>query len=243
MSPSTISPLSNIKALTFDVFGTVVNWRGSVTEELTLRAFRKLSTDLPDDIKARLQSLTEDDWGRFAHEWHKSYGDFTHSFNPDEDQWKPVGQHFRDSLVSLLEEWGLQSVYSESEIESLSLVWHRLEPWSDSASGMEELNKTFKTSSLTNGNIDLLRDLNDFGSLGFQHLLCAETFHAYKPNPKTYLGAVRELGCKPEEVAMVAAHLADLAAAKGCGLRTVYVEREQEEEWARDSENFQQAKS
>lgn len=242
MSPATISPLANVKALTFDVFGTVVNWRRSVVDELVLRAHRKLSSDLPNEIKTRLQELTKEDWGKFAQEWRDSYGRFTESYNPDTDQWKTIDEHHRDSLADLLKEWRLEETYTESEIESLSLVWHRLEPWTDSSAGIEELGKTLTTSSLTNGNLDLVRDLNDFGGLGFKRLFSAEIFRVYKPNPKTYLGAARELGYRPEEVAMVAAHLADLAAARACGLRTIYVERPQEEEWASDSENYQKAK-
>lgn len=242
MSPSTVSPLANIKALTFDVFGTVVNWRRSVTDELTLRAHRKLSTDLPESLKLRLEALNENRWGDFAQEWRNAYGKFTQSFVPGQDNWQTIDEHHLESLKALLKRWELEGVYSEAEVESLSLVWHRLEPWSDSSSGIEQLNKTFVTSSLSNGNVDLLSDLNDFGSLGFQKLLSAEVFRAYKPNPAVYLGAARELGCQPGEVAMVAAHLNDLEAARGCGLRTIYVERLQEEAWEEDSEKYQQAK-
>ncbi|CAM1500738.1 Fc.00g099000.m01.CDS01 [Cosmosporella sp. VM-42] len=242
MSPGAVSPLSNVKALTFDVFGTVVNWRRSITEELILRAHRKLSGDLPEQVKTRLQTLTEDDWGRFAQKWHDSYDVFTHSYDPDKDEWKVIGEHHRESLADLLKQWDLEGLYTETEIESLSLVWHRLEPWSDSSAGIKELGKIWATSTLSNGNVELLRDLDDFGNLGFQNLLSAETFRAYKPNPAVYLGAARELGKEPGEVAMVAAHLSDLANAKKCGLRTIYVERPREEAWAEDSEEYQQAK-
>ncbi|KAM5352494.1 hypothetical protein ACJ41O_005216 [Fusarium nematophilum] len=242
MSPGTVSPLTKVKALTFDVFGTVVDWRSSVTEELTLRAFRKLSSNIPQDLKARLEGLTEDDWGRFAQEWRSSYGKFTQSFDAEKDQWKTIDQHHHDSLVDLLKSWSLEGLYTPSEVESLSLVWHRLTPWTDSSDGIQELGRTLKTSSLSNGNISLLRDLNDFGSLGFQFLLSAERFRAYKPSPSVYLGAARELGLEPHQVAMVAAHLGDLDAARSCGLRTVYVERPREEDWAEDDERYQRAK-
>lgn len=242
MSPSTVSPLANVKALTFDVFGTVVDWRRSVTDELTLRGHRKLSSDLPESLKLRLEALNADRWGQFAQEWREAYGKFTQSFVPGHDEWQTIDEHHLESLKTLLNKWQLEGVYSEAEIESLSLVWHRLEPWSDSSSGIEQLNKTLVTSTLSNGNVDLLKDLNDFGNLGFQKLQSAEDFKAYKPNPSVYLGAARKLGYRPEEVAMVAAHLNDLKAARECGLRTIYVERLREEAWEEDSEKYQQAK-
>ncbi|RMJ04884.1 hypothetical protein CDV36_014451 [Fusarium kuroshium] len=242
MSPSVTSPLSKVKALTFDVFGTVVDWRSSVTEELTLRAYRKLSSDLPQPLKTRLEELKEDDWGRFAQEWRNSYSKFTLGYDQKKDSWKSIDQHHHDSLVDLLESWNLTGLFSPSEIESLSLVWHRLTPWPDSSDGLRELGKTYKTSTLSNGNLALLRDLNDFGNLGFHGFLSAETFKTYKPDPAVYLGAARELGVEPHEVAMVATHLNDLAGARACGLRTVYVERPDEEAWAKDDERYKQAK-
>ncbi|RGP81696.1 haloacid type ii [Fusarium longipes] len=242
MSPGAISPLTKVKGLTFDVFGTTVDWRSTVTEELTLRAFRKTSSDIDQDLKARIQNLTEEDWGRFAQEWRKSYGKFTQGFDPEKHTWKTIDQHHYDSLVELLKAWNLSGLYSPSEVNSLSLVWHRLVPWDDSSAGLEKLGKTYKTSTLSNGNVSLLKDLNDFGNLGFQNLLSAEKFGAYKPNPRVYTGAVRELGLEPDEVAMVAAHLSDLAAARACGLRTVYIERPREEDWVEDDERYQQAK-
>lgn len=245
MSPGKVSPFSKVKALAFDVFGTVVDWRSSVTEEINLRAFRKARSedgDLPENLRMRVQSLTEDDWARFAQEWRTSYGVFCHGFDPARDAWKDVDQHHRDSLVGLLTAWDLTGLFSESEIDSLSLVWHRLRPWPDSADGLAALGQRYVTTTLSNGNLSLLRDLDDFGSLGFQKFLSAETFRAYKPNAAVYEGAATELGVEPDEVALVAAHLGDLEAARACGFRTVYVEREREEDWERDGEKVERAK-
>ncbi|KND91529.1 hypothetical protein TOPH_03617 [Tolypocladium ophioglossoides CBS 100239] len=245
MSPEAPAPLSCVKALTFDVFGTVVDWRTSVTEELALRAHRKhAATDLSPTLRSRLEGLTPDDWARFAQAWRDSYGAFTRSFDPARDVWKTIDAHHRDSLADLLRGWGLDGLYTDAEVESLSLVWHRLRPWPDAADGLSALGTKggLTTTTLSNGNIALLRDLDDFGSLGFHRLLSAETFRAYKPNPATYLGAARELGLEPSEVAMVAAHLGDLQAARSCGLRTIYVERPQEEAWGKDDEKYQQAR-
>jgi 2-haloacid dehalogenase len=242
MSPATISALSEVKAMTFDVFGTTVDWRSSVTEELYLRAFRKLSADLPSDLKAKLDRLTEEDWGRFAQAWRDSYGEFKRNFDAGRDEWKTVDEHHLDSLRELLNTWGLAGLYSEAETQSLSLVWHRLTPWPDAAEGLAQLGSTYTLSTLSNGNTSLLQDLKDFGGLGFHHLLCAETFYAYKPDPATYLGAARELGVEPHQLAMVAAHLSDLASARKHGLRTVYIERPQEEDWKETDERYAEAK-
>lgn len=246
MSPGTVSPLSNVKGLAFDVFGTVVDWRTSVTEEFTLRAFRKQSSNLKPDVRARLEILTEADWGRLAQEWHNSYIAFCRSFDPATHAWKPIGEHHRDSLTELLQKWDLTDVFTESEVESISLVWHRLSPWPDSSAGLQKLGDggaKYITSTLSNGNVALLRDLDDFGALGFGKLLSAETFQAYKPHPTVYLGAAREMGLEPGQLAMVAAHLGDLQAARDCGLRTIYVERPREEAWGKDEERYKEARN
>ncbi|KAJ4863042.1 haloacid dehalogenase-like hydrolase domain-containing protein [Trichoderma breve] len=244
--PSKTSPLTNIKALLFDVFGTVVDWRSSVTDEISLRIFRKLSSQenpLPATLKARLEGLTQKDWDRFIQEWRDSYSAFTRSFNKDTDPWKSVDEHHHDSLVELLEKWDLEGLFTETEIESLSLVWHRLTPWPDSADGLAELGRRYATGTLSNGNTSLLRDLADFGGLSFHKIFCAETFKAYKPDPAVYLGAVRALGLQPEEVALVATHLGDLHAARACSLRTIYVERDREEAWGKEEERYIEAKN
>ncbi|GJC85135.1 (S)-2-haloacid dehalogenase 4A [Colletotrichum liriopes] len=236
--------LRNLKALTFDVFGTVVDWRTSVVEELTSRAQARLSASpgLPTEQRDRLAAA---DWGRFTQEWRDSYKHFTQSYDPGSAPWKDVDAHHHDSLVALLEAWGLGGVYREEEVRELSLVWHRLRPWGDSASGLRRLGEKFVTSTLSNGNRALLRDLDSFGGLGFKRLLSSEDWKAYKPNPAVYDGAVKALlgeGGKAREVAMVAAHLGDLMAARGRGMRTVYVERPGEEDWEKGGEAFEDAR-
>lgn len=121
------------------------------------------------------------------------------------------------------------SLWTEAQVQDLSLVWHRLDPWPDTRQGFTELNKGFQTCILSNGNLALLNDLIDYGKLPVKQILSEEMFRSYKPSPKVYLGAVEEMGLEPVQCALVAAHLADLQAAKSCGLRTVYVERPDEE--------------
>lgn len=244
--PAIPDALQGVRSLLFDVFGTLVDWRSSVVAALIQRARAKTGSpafaELPVAMQLRLQELTDHDWARFAQEWRNSYGRFTRSFVPGQTEWKDVDAHHYDSLVLLLHQWGLAGTYSDTEVRSLSLVWHSLTPWEDSAPGLRALGRRYVTSTLSNGNRSLLQDLNQHGNLAFQRLVSSADFQAYKPHPKTYLGAASSLGCRPEECAMVAAHLGDLKAARSCGLRTIYVERPLEEEWASNPELVKEAR-
>lgn len=121
------------------------------------------------------------------------------------------------------------SLWDEAQLQGLNLVWHRLNPWADTCKGIRELNRQVWTCTLSNGNLSLLQDMLAYGNMEFTHVYSAEMFQSYKPNPKVYLGAAEKIGLKPEECSLVAAHLDDLKAAKGCGFSTIYVERPQEE--------------
>ncbi|KXJ87639.1 HAD-like domain-containing protein [Microdochium bolleyi] len=286
--------MDQVKALTFDVFGTVVDWRTTVVRELVQAARDKLASPPPAPSPSssaaaagyftRLASLAEPDWARFAQSWRDSYGVFTRSFVPGETAWKDIDAHHYDSLVALLVDWGLGSrgaeqdvdndddndgnsgstaaaaetaeavttVYTEPELRNLSLVWHRLRPWPDSAAGIHLLGTRYATATLSNGTRALLSDLNSLPDppeaegpktgLGFQHIISTADFAAYKPHPSTYRGACAALGCQPHEVAMVAAHPGDLRAARAQGMRTIYVERPREEEWSAEEERYREAK-
>ncbi|KAI1760432.1 haloacid dehalogenase [Hypoxylon sp. FL1150] len=238
--------LRDIKALAFDVFGTVVDWRSSVQEELARRAGEKIASptlgSLPSPARARLEALTDADWARFAEEWRTTYYVFTQAFVPGKSAWKDIDAHHYDALQELLRGWGLAGVYADDEARELSLVWHRLKPWGDAAAGVRRLGTRLVTSTLSNGNRSLLQDLDRFGGLGFRSIISTADFCAYKPHPSTYLGAAGALGFQPGEVAMVAAHLGDLAAARANGLRTIYVERPQEEAWGPEEQRYKEAR-
>lgn len=211
------------KAIFFDVFGTCVDWRTTVTTTLHSTA-----------VKLGETTLTEKDWALFADRWRTSYLTFTRelaSASPsDPKPFKTVDQHHLDSLHSLLHEAGLGALFPGHIVQDLSLVWHRLAPWPDTTTGLTALNALgLQTATLTNGNVSLIQDLAAFAHMPFTHLLSAEMFASYKPNRKVYLGAAEKLGLEPRECGMVAAHLGDLKAAKGCGFFTVYVERPGEE--------------
>jgi len=178
------------------------------------------------------------DWDRFAQEWRGTYMKFVRGLASDPDKpWKSVDQHHYDALKELLVEWKMEGLWSDDEILELSFIWHKLDPWKDSVKGLEQIAGKFKTATLSNGNVTLLNDLVDHGKLAFDRVFSCEEFKTYKPNPKTYLGAAEKLGFKPEECAMVAAHLFDLQAAQKCGLRTIYVARPREEEYDADKIN------
>ncbi len=160
-------------------------------------------------------------------------------------QWKSVDEHHLESIRSILTKHGLifpredsntlddliqdGSLWDETQLKQLNFVWHQLDPWKDTCQGIKQLNKKFYTCTLSNGNLSLLNDMVQYGNMEFTHIYSAEMFQSYKPSPKVYLGAAEKMGLKPEECAMVAAHLDDLKAAKSNGFSTVYVERPLEE--------------
>lgn len=230
------------EAIFFDVFGTVVSWRATVTQALHDAAQRALSSPRQDGLtpesRARVAAMTLADWGAVAAEWRASYGRFTATFDapaaaaPGGTGFISVDQHHYEALQRILETRGVAEVFPEREEErwELVFVWHRLTPWADSVRGLELLNEQgYQTCTLSNGNVALLNDLVRVGRLPFRAVLSAEHFGAYKPAPEVYRGAARHFGLAPGECTMVAAHLKDLKAAKAQGFRTVYVAREGEE--------------
>ncbi|TKA64622.1 hypothetical protein B0A55_09566 [Friedmanniomyces simplex] len=238
------------RCLFFDVFGTCVDWRKTVTDELWAQAREALnspSSSLASRIRFMASDMTYEEWGELAQEWRNSYLTFTREVanNPDPSKpYKTVDEHHLDSLRSILTTRGLVfprtddtpanlvhdgSLWDEHQIQTLSMVWHRLDPWPDTCRGILELNRLFWTCTLSNGNLTLLKDMCAHAGMEFTHVFSAEMFRSYKPSPKVYLGAAEKMGLKPEECAMVAAHLDDLKAAKANGFRTIYVERPLEE--------------
>ncbi|KZF21423.1 2-haloacid dehalogenase [Xylona heveae TC161] len=224
------------KALLFDVFGTVVDWRVTVVRELSSKCHSTLSSataSLPSTVRLRASTMGLTDWADFAEEWRNTYKVFTSSHDPG-GTFITVDEHYLSSLRELLKSRGLEGLWPEEDLQEISLMWHRLDAWPDSAVGLQHLNKVFTTCTLSNGNLSLLQELTTHAGLEFTHIFSAELFQAYKPQPKVYKEAAIRLGLAPEQCAMVAAHLYDLKAAKACGYQTVYVEREHEEGWSRE---------
>jgi 2-haloacid dehalogenase len=205
--------LSAVRALVFDVFGTVVDWRGSV-----IRAGEALG---------RAKGLAVD-WPRFADQWRREgYVDAIARIRRGEDPWADADALHRRKLDDLLPAYGLSGL-SEAEIADFSRVWHRLDPWPDAVAGLTRLKRGFVISPLSNGTLALLTNMAKRAGLPWDCVLSADLFGRYKPDPATYLGAARLLGLAPTELMMVAAHAGDLRAAREHGLRSAFVARPDE---------------
>src|SRR5437762_8022002 len=199
-----------IRALAFDVFGTVVDWRGSIVREgAELNRAKGLAVD----------------WGRVADAWRGRYRPFMERVRSGELPWTNLDGLHRLALDEVLAELGLEEHFSEVERGKLNLVWHRLAPWPDAAAGLARLREHFLVCTLSNGNVRLLVDLARHGGLGWDCILSAELARAYKPDPRVYRLAPELLDLRPDEVLMVAAHPEDLRAAQGQGLRAAFVAR------------------
>ena len=200
------------KALVFDVFGTVVDWRSSVAAEVQRLAQRKGFTV---------------DGAKFADAWRGAYAPSMNRVRSGELPWTKLDVLHRMSLDRLLVEFNI-TVLSEAEKDDLNRAWHRLTPWPDSAPGLTRLKKRFTIAPLSNGNISLMADLAKFGGLPWDCILGAELVRHYKPDREVYQSAADFLDLAPADVMMVAAHLGDLRAAKGVGLQTAFVPRPKE---------------
>ncbi|KAL8736904.1 MAG: hypothetical protein Q9181_002222 [Wetmoreana brouardii] len=224
------------KALLFDVFGTLVDWRTTVSETLSKQATLALnsssSSSLPTSVRLFASTIS---WPDFAQEWRDTYKEFTKSHSSptlkSKNAFKTADQHHYDSLVRLLADHNLAGLWSPGELHAIAQIWHFLDPWSDSSTALHDLGKSFLTCTLSNGNVALLRDLAAHAELPFSRILSSEHFGAYKPSPLVYNGAAEHLGLRNEQCALVAAHLSDLKAARDCGFQTIYIEREDEEDW------------
>jgi 2-haloacid dehalogenase len=205
----TVSDLSGVRALIFDVFGTVVDWRSSVIREVSAAAGQV-------------------DAAAFADEWRREgYRDAIASIRRGERPWADADTLHRRKLDELLVRHGVTGL-TETQVAALSRAWHRLDPWPDAVEGLTRLKQRYVISPLSNGNLGLLVNMARRAGLPWDCVLSADLFGAYKPDPKTYLGAAKLLGLSPGEVMMVAAHAADLRSAGALGLRTAFVARPDE---------------
>jgi 2-haloacid dehalogenase len=198
-----------VKALAFDVFGTVVDWRGSIVREGAQWS------------KARGLNI---DWGNFADRWRANYGPSMERVRTGKLPWTKLDALHRATLDDLLVEFHIKGL-GEQEKDHWNRVWHRLTPWPDAVAGLTRLKQKFIICTLSNGNVSLLVDMAKFAGLPWDTVVSAESFHHYKPDREAYLGAVEVLDCAPPEVMMVAAHPPDLRAAKSCGMKTAFVPR------------------
>jgi 2-haloacid dehalogenase len=205
---SRTSDADSVELLLFDVFGTVVDWHGSIVGEVIRR--------WPDV-----------DGDALAIAWRSGYRPAMARVMSGELGWLRLDELHRMILDEILPQFGLEGL-DDTERAEFNRVWHRLDPWPDSVAAITRLKSRYIVSPLSNGNIGLLTDMAKRAGLPWDCVLSAEVFRAYKPDPATYLGAAGIFDLEPEQVMLVAAHHEDLAAARACGLRTAYVERPQE---------------
>ncbi len=191
--------------LAFDVFGTVVDWHGSVQRE----------------VQALLPAVDAD---AFALAWRAGYQPAMRRVMSGALPWTLIDDLHRMILDDVLQDFGVTHL-SEAQKAHLNKAWHRLDPWPDVVAGLTRLKSRFTICSLSNGNIGLLTNMAKRAGLPWDCVLSAEVFRAYKPAPQAYLGVAKVFDIAPAQVMLVAAHQDDLAAARACGLQTAYVER------------------
>lgn len=203
------SPRTAVKALVFDTFGTVVDWRSTITKEIDSLAKRK---------------GVAVDGAKFADAWRGGYAPSMNRVRTGELPWTRLDDLHRMILDNILVDFHITGL-SDAETDALNRAWHRLKPWPDSVAGLTRLKKKFTIAPLSNGNIALMTALAKHSGLPWDCILGAELVRHYKPDREVYLSAAEFLDLEPNEVMMVAAHLGDLRAAKALGLTTAFVAR------------------
>lgn len=201
--------MSTPRALAFDVFGTVVDWRSSLIREL--------------DEFGRAHGAQQD-WSTFADNWRAGYVPAMDRVRRGELPWTTIDDLHREILEELLHSAGIKSVSNE-DIDRLNRAWHRLDPWPDTVPGLTRLKERFVITTLSNGNVSLLTNMAKRAGLPWDCVVSAELFHHYKPDREAYLGCADLLDVPPDRLMLVAAHPTDLRAARGAGLMTAYVDR------------------
>ncbi|HZU91692.1 MAG TPA: haloacid dehalogenase type II [Stellaceae bacterium] len=204
------SEIAGIKALCFDVFGTVVDWRSSLIAETQALGAKK-------GIAA--------DWEKLVDAWRAGYQPAMDRVRKGELPWTPLDTLHRMTLDRLVSEHGIKGL-DDADKEELTLGWHRLKPWPDAVPGLARLKRRYIIATLSNGNVRLLVDMAKCAGLPWDTVLSAEIVHRYKPDPATYRSAIEFLGMgDPGAVMMVAAHNGDLAHAQSHGMKTAFVPR------------------
>ena len=199
-------------ALLFDVFGTVVDWRGSIIAE--------------GEAFGRPRGL-DVDWAAFADGWRAKSQPAMQRVRDGQTGWVKLDDLHRQNLDELLEEMAITGL-TRDEIDHWNRVWHRLNAWPDAIEGLTRLKTKFILATLSNGNVALIVNMAKHANLPWDAVLGAEVAGHYKPQPEAYLKTAQILGLAPEECLMVAAHNSDLVAAGACGLGTAFVARPRE---------------
>jgi 2-haloacid dehalogenase len=203
------------KALAFDVFGTVVDWRSGIARDVAPLLDMLGRTDLTPEA--------------FADGWRARYQPAMARVRSGERPFVILDTLHRETLEDLLASLGIDPIaVGDERLHDLTLAWHRLDPWPDAVAGLIRLKQRFPIVTLSNGNIALMLDMARRAALPWDAILGAEVSGHYKPDPEAYLATARQLAIRPDELCLVAAHHSDLAAARGCGLLSAYVDRPME---------------
>jgi 2-haloacid dehalogenase len=204
--------LNGVRALLFDVFGTVVDWRSGVAREAT-PFLRRRGAESVDPLA-------------FADAWRARYQPAMEQVRSGRRRFTRLDVLHRETLETILPDFGIDpATVPASELNELNLAWHRLDPWPDAVAGLTRLKTSFIIATLSNGNIALMLDMAKRAGLPWDAILGAEVVQAYKPMPEAYLRTADILAMRPEQICLVAAHNGDLAAARKCGLRTAFIPR------------------
>ena len=204
--------MNRIKALFFDVFGTLVDWRTSVAREVDAMAARQ---------GTRVDALA------FADAWRAQYQPSMEAIRNGREPFSPLDVLHRRNLDAILPRFGLGGL-DDTARAALNLAWHRLDAWPDVAAGLARLRRDFRLAPCSNGNVSLMVDLARRNGFPWDAILGAEFARDYKPKPVVYLASASALDCAPAEAMMVAAHTSDLVAAATLGLRTAFLARPDE---------------
>ena len=205
-NPALPPGLSPVRAIIFDTFGSVVDWRGSLIAELTAWAAGR-------GIAA--------DWAALVDEWRAAYQPSMQKVRTGAQPWTVLDDLHRASLDRLVAEFGITGL-SDADLDWINRGWHRLRPWPDAVGGLARLKTKFIVGPLSNGNTALLVNMAKEAGLPWDMIFASDVTRAYKPDPETYLGAAALLRLEPGQVMMAAAHNGDLAAARACGLKTAF---------------------
>ena len=210
MTPQQQSDAIDLKVIAFDIFGTVVDWHGGIRAEVE-------------------RMLPGVDGSAFALAWRAGYQPAMRAvmerIAAGEGGFTLVDELHLHILDEVLRDFGLEDKLDRDTKRELNTAWHRLPAWPDAVEGLTRLKSKYTICTLSNGNIGLLTEMAKRAGLPWDCILSAEVFKAYKPDPRVYLGAAGVFAVPPGQVMLVAAHQDDLAAARGCGLRTAYIER------------------
>lgn len=206
--------MPDVKALLFDTFGTIVDWRGSIIRHGARFAARN--------------GIEGIDWQAFALAWRAGYQPGMEKVRSGARGWTTIDTIHRERLDEILVDFGIAERCGEDLRVEMNLWWHQLDPWPDSVPGLRRLSRAYIIGPLSNGSTPLLVAMAKRAGIPWDVIASSDATHAYKPQPEAYLNACSALGMQPGQVMMCAAHNDDLDAARAQGMRTAYINRPDE---------------